>query len=142
MLDDVKSVLKKIKAKEGEYLVSCFYNDGSWNIDYYNKDTKKMTSYTEVNGEIKSKIDEVFRKETNNIESLDITKVKVGRLEALDLSGIQGNKIMIILQVIKGKILWNITGVTSTLEVHNVRIDAVTKEKVQEKKESIFSFKK
>jgi len=142
MLDDVKEILKEIKKVEGRYLVSCFYQDKNWKIDFYDPEKHRIYTYSKINEKIVEQEDEIFQREKHELDELDIEKVKIGRIEALEKINTEGNKIMSILQVINGKTIWNITVITTEFKVYNAKVDAVTGELFEEKTESIFSFKK
>tara|TARA_Y100000310_G_C20524156_1_gene735169 strand:- start:14 stop:445 length:432 start_codon:yes stop_codon:yes gene_type:complete len=142
MLDDLKEFVKEIGPQEGKSLVSCFHQGGEWKVDFYDPKKHKILTFTRIDGKIKSQEDEIFQKEDKDIEELDLEKVKISRLEALDKLEEAADKVITIIQVIDSKILWNITVITSTFDVYNVKIDAVTGDKISDHKESIFNFKK
>ena len=142
MLDDLKEFLKEIGEVEGRYLVSCFLQDNSWKIDHYDPKEHKIYTYTKVDGKIVINKDDIFQKENKKLEKLDIEKIKIGKLEALDKLSMSGEKMILILQVLDGKIIWNITVITPEFDIHNTYINAETGEILKESKDNIFAFKK
>ena len=142
MLDDLKEFVKEIGPQEGKYLVSCFHQKGDWKVDFYDPKKHKILTFTKVDGKTKSQEDDIFQKEDKDIEELDLERVKISRLEALEQLGESADKVITIIQVIDSKVVWNITVITSSFDVYNVRVDAETGEKISEHKESIFNFKK
>ncbi|MBL7051679.1 MAG: hypothetical protein ISS01_01165 [Nanoarchaeota archaeon] len=142
MLDDLKEFLKEIGNVEGKYLVSCFYQDDVWKIDFFDSKEHKIYTYTKVDNKIVINKDDIFQKENKELEVLDIEKIKIGKLEALDKLSMTSGKMILILQVINSQIVWNITVITPEFNIHNTKINAESGEIIKETKESIFSFKK
>ncbi|MBT3324574.1 hypothetical protein HN681_02445 [archaeon] len=142
MLDDLKEFLKEIGNVEGKYLVSCFYQDDNWKVDFFDSKEHKIYTYTKVEGKIVINKDDIFQKENKELEVLDIEKIKIGKLEALDKLSDPNGKMILILQVIDSKVVWNITIITPEFNILNTKINAENGEILNESKESIFSFKK
>ncbi len=142
MLDVLKSFLEEIGEVKDKYLVSCFLQNGEWKVDFYSKEKHKLYIYSKVNGKVVVQEDEIFQKEEKPLEELDLDKVKVGYEEAVQKVEVSKEKIITILQVINGKIVWNLTVLMPTLELYNLKIDAVSGETISEKKENIMDFRK
>ena len=131
------------------YLCSCFAIDDDWQYDFYDKKDKKITSF-KVEDEIRLVVEEskVFQKEQVELEKLDLDHVKIKLEEALlKIEKIKKekcnegiNKKIMILQHIKVP-LWNISLLTSSLNILNVKINAVSGEIISEKFESLLSFR-
>ncbi len=142
--DVFKNLRKKL------YLCSCFSIDDDWQYDFYDKKSKKMTSFKIDGGvrllETESK---VFQKEKVDIEKLNLDKVKVDLSEALlkidkikkkRVSSEDINKKIVILQCIKVP-LWNISYLTTSFNILNVKINANSGELISEKFESLLNFR-
>lgn len=149
-VDKIKNsdVFKNLKKKL--YLCSCFAIDDDWQYDFYDKKKKKITSF-----KIKDKVEllesesKVFQKEKVDIEKLNLDKVKVDLSEALlkidkikkKKAGSENiNKKIIILQHIKVP-LWNISYLTTSFNILNVKVNANNGEIVSEKFESLLNFR-
>ena len=129
-----------------EYLVNYFFMGNTETIDFYSKKTKKITSFV-ISDTIEMKEDAVFQKEGEDLEELEIEKVKIEREEALKkaterrekkLPEEQITKTIAILQQQKHPI-WNITYVTSNFNMFNVKIDARNGEIIEEKMHSLMN---
>ncbi len=142
--DILKSLNKRI------YLCSCFAIDDNWQYDFYDKKTKRITSFR-VDDEVRllDQDSKVFQKESVDLEKLNLNDIKVDLNEALlkvDLikkekaGGESINKKIIILQKIKVP-LWNISFVTSGFNILNVKINAINGNIISEKFESLFGFR-
>lgn len=165
MLEKLKKALKELKdlkdfknfKKENSnaYLASCIViidgkNIGDWQVDYYQPVKHKMTTFTlkdkiELKGE-----DNIFQKEKVEIKELKLSEVKTGLDKMLKIvedlrkkkyPGDFSNKVIAVLQNQDGKVIWNVTNLTSTLKVWNVKIDAKSGKIISEKMENVFSFK-
>lgn len=159
MLTKIKESYKKILHSKdfkhkgflcGAFLISDIENieNTPWQIDFYNKDTDTMISYT-VEGEIKASEDsKVFKEENSQIEELNLEDIKVDfdNLKQ-ELNKILKNrkeepvKISIILQKIKVPI-WNLIYITKKFNLLNIKIDATSGTVLEEKIVSLLSFEK
>lgn len=154
----LKSSLEKIKdsnefrewksAHIRGYLADVFFNDDIVQFDFYDPETDKMTSFRFEDDVVFSEESEVFRKEKKEIKelSLDLVKVSLDRVEELieklmdndyKDEGIQ--KKLVILNMIDFPV-WNVTYVTTKLNVLNVKVNAASGEIIEHKSESIFNF--
>ncbi len=120
------------KANPDAYLTSAFsmFSDEkemAWLISYYSGKKETITTFS---GE-SSKEEEAFKKE-KGIPELRLEEVKVGEEAALKaakevLAGDYGEKsqsVVMVLQNIDEKALWNITFMTEAFKVVNVRVSA------------------
>jgi hypothetical protein len=132
------SQFKKFKKEHPDYyLVHCFKmieqkGESEWQIGYYSEEKDRMivfnTKPIKVNPE-----EEIFKK-AGVIKKLDIRKVKTGFERALEIaedirkryySGEMITKKIIILQHLK-KQLWNITLISMSFNIINIKINAET----------------
>jgi len=147
---------KEFKKENPEaYLASCVIiltgnNLSEWQVDYYLPKKHKLATFiireqADLKGE-----DEIFQKEKTEIKDLRLKDVKVDLDKAMKIleklrkkkySGEFTNKTIVILQVLEGKIVWNMTLITSTLKVINVKINAKTGRIISEKLENLLSFR-
>ena len=126
------------KDNEGSYLSSFFKiveaeDKNWWQLDFYNPKKDKMTSFV-AEKEIKlvGKDSKIFKREHDKVEKLILEKVHVDAGKAvqicLDLlkdkyDNAKVTKKIVILQNVQS-IIWNISLLTPTLKLLNVRIDA------------------
>ena len=106
----------------------------NWEAGYYNPAHNKITVFTNVNDSFMIKPeDEVFKKEMDAVEKLELDKVKLsyddaGKTFLSELPKLFPNEILgdgfIVLQELNGKALWNFTLITKTLKFVNIKIDA------------------
>jgi len=147
-----------IKDNPEHYLVHLFsmmdtLHQKDWQIGYYSKKTDRITVFDcKDDGSIEIMPPQEAFKEKNYIESLDIVKVKISKEEATKTTekvlkesyGAESlNKVIMLLQNLPeyGQI-WNLTIVTATFSVINIKIDAVTGKVVKHSKESLLGWKK
>lgn len=126
---------KEFKDKNKDaFLYACFFvSEGNWQFDYYNPKDKLIITF-EVSEAIKvTPVDKALGS-NSKISELDLSKVKVGFDDAMsNLNGFVASqypndkfitKNITILQNIGGNAVWNITFLTSTLKLINVKLDA------------------
>ena len=146
---------KKYKEKNKDsYLCACFLiydnqDEMIWQLDYYNKKKHEVTSFL-MSDKIEVKTSkQIFQKEKKRIEKLDINSIKIGFEKALGIiedikkkkySNENPTKTIVILQ--NSKPVWNITYLTASFNILNVKISAITGEIISEKLDSVISFKK
>ena len=154
-LQTVKEFKDFKKKNPKSYLVSCMViidgdKIGDWQIDYYQPDTHKMATFIlkdeiELKGE-----DGIFQKEKAVLKELKLEEVKIGLDKMLKLvedirkekyPGEFPNKIISVLQTINDKVVWNLTHLTSTLKIWNIRLDAKNGELIEDNIENVFSLK-
>ena len=136
--------------KKDNYLVSLFFLDDIWNVDFYSKSSKRITTF-KVNSKVeKSQEEKIFQSEEKDLEELNLNEVKVKLSEALVIVELikeskapeeSITKMIIILQQNKVP-AWNITYVTSAFNILNVKINANNKKVISENFSSIFSLRK
>src|SRR3989338_9421718 len=141
MLEDVQALIKEIGNVKGAYLVSCFLMNKEWRIDYYSPKEHKMITYFKQNGKLEQQKDEIFQKKQKKLKKLSLEKVKIHYLEALEKVSVNSDKSIIILQVIDGVIVWNITILTSEFKVYNLKVNAENGKTISEDEENIMNFK-
>lgn len=121
-----------------------------WQVGYYSK-TKDMVVVFIVSKTVEmSPEEEVFKKPGKVVKKLDMKKVKLGLEKAIDISNKVMdekysaelvNKTIIILQNIETE-MYNITLVTHTLNIINIKIDAKSGEVLSEARQSIMGLKR
>jgi len=155
MSEALKEFLKELKAskefkqfiekKPLAYNTSASFIDEKWQLDFYDPDSDKITSFTKKEDEILSEESEVFRKEKKEIPELKVDKIKfnlndVEELMKQKLKEEPTKKIIVLQQNINP--YWNITYLTKRVEIINIKIDAVTQEILDESIESALAFTK
>ena len=157
MLDILKQDLEEIKKSQEfkewkdkhskAYLCGAFL-DKNWQIDFYDPNTDKITTF-HIDNKVLFEEGEVF-KSKHKIKELNLNKVKIDLEKALDIikklidekynHQEETNKI-IILQHLDRQV-WNITYVMRSLSILNVKIDAETGKIIHEDYGQLLSFKK
>lgn len=167
MLTKLKNSLQKIKnstlfknwikKNPGSYLCSCFSiienttKDINWQIDFYSPKKDRITSFMVQDNKISilESDSKIFKKEKTKIKELNLEKVKIDLNKALEIvnklkekkyPSEKVNKIVIILQQFENCI-WNITYLTSTFNVLNVKINTENGKILEEKLSPVLSFK-
>lgn len=151
-LKSSEEFLKWHSKNKDAYLASCFLmvdredNDKlrKWQFDFYLRKLNKMTSFI-VNEKIEiQEEEEIFKKSKNEIRKLDLRKVKINFERVLKIINKKHkekfSKKIIILQNMD-KPFWNISLLDDSLNITNIKIDAVTGRILSEKKENLFRFK-
>jgi hypothetical protein len=125
------------------FLSSAFLDEKEWQFNFFYDN--KLITFT-FDEKIKSEESDVYDKQ-GEMKELNLDEIKVNLEEAEEIV----NKIMeekkeritkkiIVLQQ-KEKPCWNITYITSALNVLNIKINAITKEIIEQKFENIMNFK-
>ncbi len=133
---------KEFKAKTPELiLTSVFLNKENWEYNYFTKN--KMVTFLEQNNIIKTEESDIYEKQ--EIEELEIKNIKIKFEEAKELAKKLMNdekitKEIIILQQ-KEVPYWNITYITSGLNVFNIKLNAIDGNIIEQKFENIMNFK-
>lgn len=147
---------KDFKKKNSDaYLASCVMiidekKVGDWQVDFYiPKKHKLMTFLLKEPVECKGE-DNIFQKEKTPIKELKLENIGINIEKALDIledlrkksyKGDFPNKTIAVLQIVDDKPVWNLTLLTTTLKVLNVKLDAVTGKIISEKIENFLQFK-
>lgn len=159
MLTKLKTAYKKLlESKEfknegilsGAFLMCDMENldKTEWQLDFYNKESDRITTYN-----IGHKIEltdnsEVFKDENMKIEELDLEEIKVNfedikekLKEILEKRHEDAIKITIILQKQTFPI-WNIIYITKKFNLLNIKINAINSDVIEEKAIPLLSFEK
>jgi len=156
MLAKLKEKLKEIKESDefkewngkhfDAYLCSIFVSD-KLQFDFYDPEADKITSF---NGEEVIEEQEIFRKEKKKLIELKLDEIKISLEEVKKViqklieekyKGEESNKEIIFLQNFEGKIVWNVTYITHTFNILNIKVDAINGEILFEKIESALNWK-
>lgn len=149
---------KKFKKDNPDsYLVSAFFmtvnkdDDVNWQADFYSPEKHTIASFVIKGEDLEVKQDqEVFQKDKEKLNELELDNVKIDFDEVLQridelkdkkYPGETPNKIIVLLQTIHNEAIWNITYLTNTFNVWNIKVSASGGEIKSEKMESILSFK-
>lgn len=164
MLDKLKEFLKKVEDSkefknwridhEKAYFCSAFLlgpelNQDNWQIDFYNQYNDKITSFIDVSGAINFKEENIFKKPEDKVEELDLDKIKIDLDKALNkFEKVKKKKYpkenptqkIVILQKLDF-ITWNITYINTSLNILNIKINAVNGRIIEESLTSVMKFK-
>ena len=157
MLDKPKEFLKEVQNSEeykkldNVYLASAFtMKEGTWQLDFYSKERKILTSFKKENGQLVVTEDKLFQQKKEDPKELDLEECKISLTEALEkvektvnekYPGNPAQKHIIILQNIDNQLTWNITILTETFKVINIKINAINGEVKSDKIDNLLSFK-
>lgn len=160
-MEELKSLIKKLesssqfkKVKEANnniYLCSFFKmfdkEKEIVQIHYYDSKKDDIISF-EIGEEIKIEQSKVFRDKKTEIKELKLDEIKINIKEAIRLyekflksKHETPDKKIIVLQVLE-KPVWNITYLTTTFNIINIKIDAISGEKISEDISSALSLGK
>ncbi|MBN1274664.1 hypothetical protein JXA12_00020 [Candidatus Woesearchaeota archaeon] len=133
------------------YLVHCFCTvEGErspWQVGYYSRRTRKIVVFTAGKEVVQAPADEAFR-ESGHVPPLDVGGVSVRLDDALGVAGEVRRerypheavgKTIVLLQVIGGRPLWNLTFITQSFNMLNIRVDAASGEVVADSLHSLMS---
>ena len=165
MVDELKKLVKELEVSKefksfkkdnpDAYLASCVIivegkNFGEWQIDYYLPEKHKMTSFVMKEPLQVLNEQDIFQKEKVKVKELELKDVKVGLKKALSLleafrkkkyeTEFPG-KVIVVLQVLEDGPVWNLTLLTATLKVLNVKMDAINGKVSSDTIESFLQFK-
>jgi len=154
-LENSPEFKKYKKENQGAFLTHVFYmldeaNKNAVQVGYYNKDKDRITTFiVEGKSIIKNPEAEVFKEQETVMNPLDLSKVKIGVDDAVEIAenlqkekykeNIPFKKIAILQHLPVGQV-WNITFVTQTFKTLNIKVDAKTGEIASEKLLSIVDF--
>jgi len=161
---DINEIIKAVEDSEDfknidpdHYLVHIFRMMGpdkseDCQIGYYSKKVDKIIVFDYNEGIIKATPPQEAFKEKNYIAALDLSKVKVSMDDALNTAQqvVKENypahllsKAIVLLQKLPefGQI-WNITVITHTFQVINIKVDAKTGKTIKHSMESLLGWKK
>lgn len=149
---EIKLIKESELFKPDLYLCSVFTFKNKTQFDFYSKKTKLVTSFVIEGNKVNllSRDEKVFQKEQKDLEELDLSKVKIDIKKALEIvnnlikekyKGETATKKIIILQQDKEP-FWNISSITTTFNLINIKINAINGNIIGEKSEPILSFKK
>lgn len=123
--------------------------DGNWQFDYYNAEDGAITSFL-ISDTIKiQKSEQIFKKKETKIKKFNLKDLKIKFKKALEIvNEIKKkkypneiiDKTIIILQHLK-KPLWNITLLTNSFNIINIKLSSETGKVLSEKYESLFKYK-
>ncbi|RLE41209.1 hypothetical protein DRJ16_06645 [Candidatus Woesearchaeota archaeon] len=123
-----------------------------WSIGFYDPEKDEITNFIAGKTVIKEKPDKVFKTKSMQVLPIQLDELKIKSTDALEKArSIEKEKyssetpietILIIQNLKPFGLIWNITIVTMSLTSINIKINATTGELLQEKKISLFSFKK
>ncbi|MBU1974915.1 MAG: hypothetical protein KKG59_00770 [Nanoarchaeota archaeon] len=139
---------KKFHKENPDYHLASVFSVGNveWNVGYYSKKSDKMVTF-DTNPIKMNPPDDVFKKE-GTVHSLDMTKVKTridqvnricDELTTKKYKTTDVTKKIIILQHHE-QLIYNITLLTSTFNVINIRIDASNGNILHDSMSSALSF--
>ncbi len=155
---DLKQVQSEIEAsplfqnwkkQHHTYLVHFFCMDEKeLQLGYYDEKTDVITTFVKAEEITKSEDKEIFRQE-KKIAPLDMNNVKISlqdavqRVEALQKQKYPGDMVakkIIVLQTLNNIPTYNMTLITATFKMINIRVDAATGNVLEEKMQPIMDF--
>ena len=104
----------------------------SWQIGFYNKKTKEIESFSVDPVAVVEK-SRAFKHDKKAVEPLDLEKVKINFNSAIEAArklhlekykSQSADKVIVILQSLNNVTTWNITLITKSFSVLNIKVDA------------------
>jgi len=134
-----------------EYLSSCFTvvkknTIAQWQFHYYNKQDDTITTFDVKKTTTQEAASKIFKKPGELVEELELDKVKISfedalhKAESLSHPGEEFTEKIIILQQIQQP-LWNISMISSTFNLMNIKISAISGEVLHESFDSLLSLR-
>ena len=150
---------KNFNNDDKAYLCSFFKIDGEeeqdeWQVDFYNPENDKITSFKEIGNQIRiiGKDSKIFKEKEAKVNELRIDKVKIAPEDAIKAvdelkkkkySGEEALRRIVILQSTKEfKENWNITYLTTSFNILNVKINAKNGKVIEESLKPALTFSK
>ena len=150
---------KNFNNDDKAYLCSFFKIDGEeeqdeWQVDFYNPEKDKITSFKEIGNQIRiiGKDSKIFKEKEAKVNELRIDKVKIAPEDAIKAvdelkkkkySGEEALRRIVILQSTKElKENWNITYLTTSFNILNVKINAKNGAVIEESLKPALTFSK
>lgn len=159
MIQKLKHQLEKLQKYKGfkadSYLCSAFImadfkdlNSQNWQLDFYDTKKDKITSYiTEPEVKIVNDETEAFKEEETKIEELKINNNLLEFKKILEISKNElnqlketPNKTIVVLQTFNKKTTWNLSFVTNSFNLINLKIDAISGEILDNKKVELLNW--
>ena len=157
-MEELKSLIKNVEAskefkdvKDKLSLCSFFSimekDKGNWQVDYYNAKKDEIVSFVLDGEKVKREESKIFKEKESKLDQLNLDSVKVDAKKAFEIADKlreekykddSASKKIVILQTIK-KPVWNITYLTGSLNVINIKINAVSGEIVAHNSSSALS---
>lgn len=120
-----------------------------WQVDFYYPKGDTITSFV-IDDRVKlaTKDSAIFKKPETTVEALDLAAVQIDVHKALEVAHHvqrekyhteKPSKTIVLLQMIH-RVLWNISFLTSTFKLVNIRIDAQTGEVLEDSVVPLFDF--
>lgn len=145
MLSELKDILKNIEqtavfkkwktGHENAFLSSFFIVDEQgWQLAFYSPGNKKMSTF--LKDRLVQADSAIFKLKGEKVEELKLEEVNVDLEEAYSIAdkeleekhpGYKPNKKIIVLQKLDGIPIWNITYLTTSFYIYNIKIDASSK---------------
>lgn len=150
MLNELKEILANLEKTaifskwkqehDNAFLSSCFIVDSQgWQIAFYSPVTKKASTF--LKDQLVQSDSPIFRLKTEKMEKLDLNDVKLELEDAFSIAdkeleekhpGYKTNKKIIVLQKLDGVVVWNLTYLTTSFYIFNIKINAANKKIVSE----------
>ncbi|MFT4311026.1 MAG: hypothetical protein ACMXX7_00175 [Candidatus Woesearchaeota archaeon] len=120
-------------------------SEDNWEFGFYEPKTDKITVF-ETNPIKRRQADETLKKEDKVVEALDLDEVNIGFEDSILIADNHAKekketlitKKIIILQKLDKKIVWNLTYITTSFKLLNIKISADTGEIVNSNLYSIY----
>ena len=159
-MDEIRKLVKDLevskefkgfkKDNSDAYLSSCVVTVkgktySEWQMNYYLPEKNKITTFVMKDPLEVINDQDIFQKEKNDVKELEFKDVKINIKKALELLESFRKKkyktefpgeVIVVLQVLEKSPVWNLTMLTATLKVMNVKISAVDGEVLSDSIES------
>lgn len=148
---EISKEFKSFKKDNSDaYLASCVVTvkgktSNEWQINYYLPEKNKMTTFVMKKPLEIIKEQDIFQKEKKEVKELEFKDIKINMKKALELLESFRKKkyqtefpgeVIVVLQVLEEGVVWNLTMLTATLKILNVKMSAVDGEVLSDTIES------
>jgi len=128
-------------------------NENIWQIGYYDAEKDVMTTFIIEGDSIKISPElNIFKKPDSKVEELDVSKVKIGTIEAIEKAeevmakeypkAVPSKMFFIIQKLAEHGYVFNITFITLDFKTVNIRISSENGEVLHHNMDALFDFKK
>lgn len=125
-------------------------SDVNWQIDYYDPETHKASTFAFNSNNVEFKTgEELLQKKKEDIDEIKLDDIKINFDKIIEIihkfrerkyKEEKAQKIIVILQKFKNTFIWNITYITANLNLLNFKVNAVNGKIIENKLQPLIKF--